>query len=133
MNFRKIVVDSDIILDHLTTNRSVSILRQLMNRYFCYTTVFNAIELFAAAHTPKERQAVEDALYAMKVLGINAKSAKSVSHAYSKAKDRISGLIAGVCLESKLPIVTQNPKRYGNIPLLQVVTVHSLLKESQQL
>ncbi|MEW5800377.1 MAG: hypothetical protein AB1728_15370 [Bacteroidota bacterium] len=132
MNFKKIVVDSDIILDHVTTNGSVSMLRRLMNRYFCYTTVFNAIELFAAVRTSKERQAIEDALSAMKVLGVNAKSAKSISQAYSMARDRISGLIAGVCIESKLPIVTQNPKRYGNIPMLHVFTVRSLLKESQQ-
>jgi predicted nucleic acid-binding protein len=127
---KKIVVDSDVILDHLITHDTVSLLRQLMSRCFCYTTIFNAVELFASARTQKETQAIEDALYAMKVLGVNAKSSKNFAKVYLSSSDRISALIAGVCIESRLPIVTLNPARYRKIPLLKKISAHSLLKES---
>lgn len=133
MSVRKIVVDSDVILDHLTTPDAVSVLRQLMNRYFCYTTVFNAVELFAAARTTKEVQAIDDAMYAMKVLGVNGKSAKNISKAFSSSKGALSGLIAGLCIESRLPIVTMRPKRYKKNPSLEVIPAHSLLNMSSNL
>ena len=130
MSVRKIVIDSDIIFDHLTTDDDVSVLRQLMNRYFCYTTIFNAIELFAAARSQSEIQAIDDAMYAMKVLGVNAKSAKNIARAYTSSTEGMNGLIAGVCIESKVPIATMNPKRYKKIPSLEVIPALSLLSES---
>jgi predicted nucleic acid-binding protein len=130
---RKIVVDSDIILDHLTTADDVSMLRQLMARYFCYTTIFNAIELFAAARSRHEIQAIDDAMYAMKVLGVNAKSAKNIARAYSSSSKAMNGLIAGLCIESKLPIATLNPKQYKKIPSLEVIPALSLLSESSNI
>ncbi|MEW5798956.1 MAG: hypothetical protein AB1728_08095 [Bacteroidota bacterium] len=133
MSVRKIVVDSDIILDHLVTTDDVSVLRRLMGRYFCYTTVFNAIELFAAARTKGEVQAIDDAMYAMKVLGVNSKSAKNIAKPFSSSKKVLTGLIAGVCIESRLPIVTLDPKRYKKIPSLEVIPALSLLNESSNL
>lgn len=130
MSVGKIVIDSDIIIDHLMTADAVSVLRQLASRYFCYTTVFNAIELFAAARSRNEIQAIDDAMNAMKVLGVNAKSAKNIARTFSSTKEHLSGLIAGVCIESKLPIVTLNPKRYNRIPSLVVIPALSLLNES---
>lgn len=133
MNVRKIVVDSDIILDHLVSRDDVSLLRRLMIRYFCYTTVFNAIELFAAARTQQEIRAIDDAMSAMKVLGVNAKSAKNIAATFSSGTRDMSGLTAGVCVESRLAIVTLDPKRYKKIPSLEVIPAHSLLNESSTL
>lgn len=120
---KKIVVDSSIIADHLITEQNESILRGLSKEYFCYTTVFNAIELFAVSKSLKETQAIEDALSAMKVLGINSKSAKNIATVVSSTSRDFSSLIAGVCIESKLPILTLNPKRFSRIKNLQVVKV----------
>lgn len=120
---KKIVVDSSIIADHLITEQNESILRGLSKEYFCYTTVFNAIELFAVSKSLKETQAIEDALSAMKVLGINSKSAKNIAAVVSSTTRDFSALIAGVCIESKLPILTLNPKRFSRIKNLQVVKV----------
>lgn len=120
---KKIVVDSSIIADHLITEQDESILRGLSKEYFCYTTVFNAIELFAVSKSLKETQAIEDALSAMKVLGINSKSAKNIATVVSSTSRDFSSLIAGVCIESKLPILTLNPKRFSRIKNLQVVKV----------
>lgn len=128
MTVRKIVVDSDIIIDHLTTTEPVSVLRRVMKEYFCYTTVFNAAELFAAVRSKKELQAVEDALHAMKILGLNGKSAKNIAGTLRAARGSLNGLIAGVCIESRLPVMTMDPKRFAGLKKLKVITVKKLLQ-----
>jgi predicted nucleic acid-binding protein len=131
VSVQKIVVDTDIILDHLVHGEGASILRKTMNAYFCYTTVFNAIEAFSTARSKKEIQAVDDAMSAMKVLGLNAKSAKSIGKIYSidltVGKKVLPALIAGVCIESRLPIVTMNPKRFSRIKDLRVIPAQKLI------
>jgi len=128
MTMKKIVVDSSIIAEHLTTVNSESILRALSKEYFCYTTVFNAIELFAVSKSLKETQAIDDAMSAMKVLGVNSKSAKNIAAIVSSSKDDFSALIAGVCIESKLPIITLNAKRFVGIKKLKVNPIKVLAK-----
>jgi len=127
MSWKKIIVDSDIIVEHLVTQRDHSVLRQLMKHYFCYTTVFNAIELFAAAESLKETEAVEDAMDSMKILGINPKSAKNIASVVAMSRKKYSALIAGICIESKLPIVTNHPKRFMATKKLVVLRPKQLL------
>ena len=126
MRIRKIVVDSDIIIDHLVTGNKRSVLRILMEQYFCYTTVFNAIEVFSYAKSKKELETIGDAMSAMKILGLNAKSAKNIGGLF--ARDRsLTGLIAGVCVESKLPIVTRRGSRFKKAPKVKVIPVKDLI------
>ena len=130
MKNQKIVVDTDVLLEHLVHREGASCLRKAMNTFFCYTTVFNAIEAFSAARSEREIQAVDDAMSAMKVLGLNAKSAKAVGKIFSsvgkKKKRDLPVLIAGVCRESKLPIVTMNPKRFSGIKQVRVIRAEIL-------
>ncbi|MFA6468021.1 MAG: type II toxin-antitoxin system VapC family toxin [Bacteroidota bacterium] len=126
MTVKKIVVDSSVIAEHLTTKKSTSILRRISQEYFCYTTVFNAIELFAAAGSQKETQAVQDAMDALKVLGINPKSAKNIASVVSSNTMDYTTLIAAICIESKLPIVTLNPKRFSRIKHITIVSANDL-------
>ena len=106
-------------------------LRRAMSVFFCYTTVFNAIEVFALCETEEEIQAVEDSLSALKILGLNGKSARSVGRVVRQGKKksetgRYDLLIAGVCVESKLPILTGRPDRYRTVKSLQVVPARRL-------
>lgn len=129
MIVKKIVVDSSIIADHLTTTKVESYLRKLSKQYFCYTTVFNAIELFASAKSLKETEAIQDAMDALKVLGINPKSAKNIASVVSSnKKNSFAALIAGICVESKLPIVTMNAKRFSGIKKLEIIRVRELFR-----
>jgi predicted nucleic acid-binding protein len=126
---KKIVVDASIIAEHLTTTEGRSVLRELSQRYFCYTTVFSAIELFACAKSLKETRAVQDAMDALKVLGINPKSAKNIGAIVSSSEKKdFSALIAAVCLESKLPLVTFTPQRYRGIKKLDIFLPKKLLQ-----
>jgi len=132
VNGQKIVVDTDVILEHLVHREGPSLLRNAMNLFFGYTTVFNAIEAFSAARSEKEIQAVDDAMSAMKVLGLNAKSAKAIGKIFpdvnAKRQQDLPVLIAGVCRESKLPIVTMNPKRFSGIRQLRVIPAQRLAR-----
>jgi predicted nucleic acid-binding protein len=129
MTRTKVVVDTSVIAEHLTTDRKRSYLRDLAARMFCYTTVFNAIELFAAAKSPMERQAVQDAMDALKVLGINPKSAKNIGAVVSSTRTKdMTALIAAVCLESKLPLATLQPKRYKGFTTLQVIDLRTIIQ-----
>jgi predicted nucleic acid-binding protein len=128
---QKIVVDTDVLLEHLVHREGASFLRNAMNTCFCYTTVFNAIEAFSFARSEEEIQAVDDAMSAMKVLGLNAKSAKAVGKIFSNINQKkarvLPVLIAGVCRESKLPIVTMNPKRFSGVKQLKVIPAEKLI------
>ncbi|HTY37109.1 MAG TPA: type II toxin-antitoxin system VapC family toxin [Bacteroidota bacterium] len=127
---RKIVLDTDIILDHLTHRTgpggTSSTMREAMRKYFCYTTVFNVIELFSLCATNRQRRAVEHALGALKILGLNGKSGKelgSILDAARGARRRdIDALVAGVCQQSRLPLLTGRPAKYGKVRSLTLVT-----------
>jgi predicted nucleic acid-binding protein len=102
-----------------------------MTRYFCYTTVFNAIELFMLCKNSKEIAIVENVMHALKVLGLNGKSAKRVGIALMKSgRNRlvaVESLVAGVCLESRLPLLTSTPRRYRGFRSLRIVTPADVL------
>lgn len=98
-----------------------------MSQFFCYTTVFNAAELFSLCRSKQERGVIEDVMYAMKVLGLNGKSAKNIGTHISRSTStrlvNVESLVAGVCLESRLPLLTGSPKWYHGIRSLRLITV----------
>lgn len=130
MQFNKIIVDSDILLDHVITKQKFSLLRKLHHKYFCYTTVFNAVEVFSAAKSKKEIQIVSDAMQALKILGLNAKSAKNIAPIIAKfrsaGKTELCGLIAGIAIESKLPIVTLHARRFAKFRGLRIIDAKTI-------
>jgi len=113
----KIVVDSDLFLGHLNTARPPSLLRLALQKFFCYTTVFHAIELFAHARSAREREAIEHSMAAVKVLGLNAKNAPMYGElmAARGKKDTLLTLAAGLCRESGLPLLTGRTKAFDGL------------------
>ena len=94
-----------------------------MNKFFCYATVFQAIEMFSLARTKRELAAVEDSMAAMKLLGLNPKNAKKYGELMApKSKyDRWTLLIAGLCVESRLPLLTARGRDFAGVKGLQIV------------
>jgi len=131
MSAPKIVVHTDVFVQYLLhAGTAESVLRLTMMKFFCYTTVFNAMELFSLARLPRERAAVEGALSGMKILGLNAKSAKTFGAWMSdglKLK-RMNSLVAGMCLESKLPILTMQPNEFHGVKGLVIVPALAVRK-----
>ena len=123
MSVPKIVVHTDVFLEHLCGDRRPSVLRQAMGKFFCYATVFHAIELFALATSDVEQKAVEDAMSAMKLLGLNPKNAKRYGEllATRKQLEPWNLLIAGLCMESRLPLLTDRNGEFRGIRGLVIV------------
>ena len=123
---QKIVIDTDIILAHLAQTRGVSMLRKAMNMFFCYTTFFNAMELFSIARTKKEVEAVEQALQAMKILGVNPKSSKTMAvhlaAARKRGKTTIGTFVGAVCIASGLPVLTMHPDRFTHVKGITILS-----------
>ncbi|MBM4165579.1 MAG: type II toxin-antitoxin system VapC family toxin [Ignavibacteria bacterium] len=127
----KVAIHTDVFLEHLFhTEEKPSTLRLAMKKFFCYTTVFNAIELFSIAETPKEIQKIEDVMSAMKLLGLNAKNSKlyGMLLAENGTMQRFNLLIAGLCLESKLSIITSRPKEFRGVEHLHIIPASLLRK-----
>lgn len=117
MSIPRLVVHTDVFVDHLCGTRQPSVLRLAMSRFFCYATVFQAMELFSFARSHSEVTAVEDSMAAMKILGVNAKTAKTYGALLARGKslDRWNILVAGLCLESRLPLLTGRKKEFSGV------------------
>ncbi|MCU0452857.1 MAG: hypothetical protein MUE68_04305 [Bacteroidetes bacterium] len=123
----RVVVDTDLLLEHVVGAKDggPSRLRRLMSQAFCYTTVFNAVEAFGLCRTERERKAVEETMSAMKLLGLNAKLGKNIG-AMTARRGRpadLPVLIAGLCRESRLPLVTGRPEVFRGLRGLEVIPV----------
>jgi predicted nucleic acid-binding protein len=114
----KIVVDTHLFIEHLCGTSKPSILRLALRKFFCYTTVFQAAELFSLAQNEKEHLAMEHALACVKILGVNARSAMGYGRLVRnrRGKDMLCTLAAGLCIESKLPLLTDRIKDFARIP-----------------
>lgn len=134
MTTKKIVVDTDILVGHLIHNGWMhgkgdpSVLRKALSLFFCYTTVFNVVEVFSLCRTKREIEAAESSMHALKILGLNGKSGKNLGlmRQHGGSTRDLDLLIAGICLESKLPLLTGRPNRYGGIRGLRSVTPNDL-------
>lgn len=127
----KIVVHTDVLLDHLCGGTSPSILRVTMQKFLCYTTVFQAIEMFSLVRTERERTAVEHCLAAIKLLGLNARTAARYGSlvASSRSAERWNVLIAGLCLDSKLPLLTGRRGDFKGIKGLTIIAPKLVMKK----
>ena len=128
MNPAKLIVHTDVLLDHLQGDDHPSILRMAMEEFFCYTTVFQAVELFAAMRTPAARRAAEGAMAAMKILGLNPRRAPMYGTLFA-AHPRKRGtdlLVAGMCLDSDLPLLTAREGDFRGIRGLNIVAPRTL-------
>lgn len=132
---KKIVVDTDLLIRHaLGESQGASTLRRLVSSCFCYTTVFHAIEAFALCTSKRERDTVERSMRALKILGLNAKNGKSIGALYGgshKTRD-LHLLAAGVCMESRLPLVTMRPRVYRAFPDLTIMDPETLLERPRK-
>jgi predicted nucleic acid-binding protein len=125
----KLVVHTDVILEHLHGGHRPSVLRVVMGQSFCFTTVFNAIELFAWSRTEHERKLIEDAMSGMKILGLNPRNAVRYAGLVRRhgRKRMLDLLVAGLCIESKLPLLTANRGAFRGIPGLHFVSPREVM------
>lgn len=125
---KQILIDTDILLQHLTTEADVSILMRLMAKYDCFTTVINAIEVYEFVGS-KNKKLANMVLYGLKILGIHSRYAEMVADLIENQKinkrkwNLRDALFVMMSLQNKLPITTLNPKKYlnyNNVKLLKI-------------
>ena len=124
----KVLLATDIIAAHLRGSESPSLMRRTAGVFLCYTTVFNAIELFGMFPGDRGRSAVEDALGATKILGLNARQAPKFASLMGRARraGQWRVLVTGLCIESRLPLVTAFPARFRRVRGLTVISAELL-------
>ena len=145
MSTPKIVVHTDVFVDHLLAPpERPSVLRLALQLFFCYTTVFNAIELFALARSPGEEREIRRSMSSVKMLGLNARGAAAYGKRLRQepALRAMNSLVAGLCRESALPLLTgaagefTGARRLVVVPSAAVVpgaTAQAILRRARQL
>lgn len=124
MSVLKVVVHTDVLLDFLLHKRpGRSVLRLAMSKFFCYTAAFNAIQLFSMARNSREMRAVESSMAALKILGLNPKNARKhgILAAQHPAFHPLDLLVTGICLESRLPLLTGRHELFRSVENLLVI------------
>jgi predicted nucleic acid-binding protein len=101
-----------------------------MGTFFCYATVFQAVEVFAALHSERRRNAAMEAFSSMKLLGLAPKNAPLYGDLLARfpGKRSMDLLVAGLCLESGLPLLTNRCREFAAIPALVVVPTRFMKK-----
>jgi len=100
----------------------------LRSQALCFTSVLNAAELLAAADSVLARTAAEEVLGGIQVLGFHQRYARR----FGEFAARVPGLpmrhamVAGVCVENDLPLVSFAAKQYGAYPHLIRIDAEAL-------
>lgn len=128
----KLLLDTDVFRAHLQEQTGPSALRLAVGRYVCYTSVCTALELFAGAQSAAGRRQVEDALGAVKILGINARNAPRYGRILRSMRhpDPLAAMVAGLCLDAGLPLVTDRGENFRGITGLRCVPTRALAQHA---
>ncbi len=124
------LIETDILREYLVAAKGEeTILRKALSNGVCYTTMYNALELFRAAGGKDENDAVMQRLMVVRVLGFNSRYAQSFAESAQEIENRTGIvlsqrelLIVGMAKASKLTIVTNDLyERYRSVGIVSVV------------
>ena len=109
------LIETDVLSEYLIAAKGEeTLLRKALTIGVCYTTMYNALELFRAAKTKEESDAVMQMLMIVRVLGFNARYAQSFSEVTSEIKKKTGiipthreAMMIGMAKISKLSILTK--------------------------
>lgn len=113
MKQNEYLIDTDILIDYLKTNKSVSALEKLMQKGICFTTAINASELYYSAMDNKTKELVDKLLRALKVLGVNSRYSLEVFQFNSKTENFRDALFSVIAKKNNLIICTTNKEKYS--------------------
>jgi len=110
------LIETDVLREYLIAEKGVeTLLRKALAKGVCYTTMYNALELFRAAHSKEESDAIMQMLMVVRVLGFNARYAQSFSEAAIEIEKKTGisltnreAMIIGMAKISKLSILTKD-------------------------
>lgn len=119
----KYLLETDVLIQYLTTEipNKDHYLIKLMQKGICFTSVFNASELFMLAKTDLEKNKIRDLLNALKVLGLHSRYSLSVSACRDNFDNIRDALFYILAEQNRLIIVSNHPEKYAG---LKVKSVH---------
>lgn len=127
METTRLVIDTDVVIDHL--RKKTGVLNHVLANYTCALTAINLYELRSVPFlSDRQRQTLEDVLKITDILPFNKPSAEQAAEVWNtlRAQGQLIGgqdvQIAGVCLASRLPILTRNTSHFKRVPNLVVLT-----------
>lgn len=109
------LIETDVLSEYLVAAKGEeTILRKALAAGVCYTTMYNALELFRAAATKDESDAVLQMLMVVRVLGFNSRYAQSFADTVKDVEAKTGMILSqrevmmiGMAKVSKLTIVTK--------------------------
>lgn len=109
---KQFLIETDVLREYLVSRNSL--LRSALSEGVCYTTMYNALEIFRLAKSEAEREVVKNMLSVVRVLGFNYRYAEQFASIIidieEKSKTDITereALIIGMAKTSKLVILTR--------------------------
>lgn len=108
------LIETDILIDHLTTNSKTgkTDLELAMRNGICFTTVINSSELYYSVNNEFEKSAVDDLMRSIKVLGLHARYSLKVCEFTGKVSSLRDAIISTVSKINKLPVLTNKLENY---------------------
>ncbi len=125
---KQILVDTDILIDHLITKEKESILMKLMYKYDCFTTVINAFEVYLYAGR-KNKPFIDMLLSGFKVLGLHGRYSQNLWEILLRVEDSNDWnlrnvLIVSLAVNNKLILATFNDENYRNFAKLKLLKIN---------
>lgn len=125
---KQFLIETDVLREYLISRNSL--LRTALSEGVCYTTMYNALEIFRLAKNEAEREVVKNMLSVVRVLGFNYRYAEQFALIIKEIEDESKtditereALIIGMAKTSKLMILTR--EYYDRYQSLQGVDVAS--------
>lgn len=131
MSNHRVVMEPTVFIEHLRRTSPLrkmeSVYSRLLLRFECYTTVINVYELYSGAKTEKKIAEADAILAPIKILSLRADYPKNIGllsvvlRRQNLDISEFDKLIAGICLENEMPIVTRNTEHFDRVPELLAI------------
>ena len=131
---RRICIDTTVFIGYLRGQEpSVKALEQAVKESTCYITAIGAYELLFGAARAKRQIDEKSLLGVTNILPFSYGAAQLAAKLHADLIHRNSDigikdvLIAAICLENQLPILTSNTRHFSKVPNLQVIAVDEFI------
>ncbi len=118
-NEKHFLIETDILVEHLqhSDKNTLSDLEIAMMNGICFTTVINSAELYFAAINKEEKEAVDNLLKALKILGLNSRYSLNISEFFNKVATVRDALFCTIAKNNDMIILTNDIEKYKKINL----------------
>lgn len=125
-----IVADSDVLVEALRGQEpALERIDNALSKGQLATTAINAFELLSAPRSSTERQRIEDLLEAVDLLELDREGYRAAANVrrdlltWGRPIGLADSLVAGICVAKGLPLLSQRPAIFADIPGLTLVPI----------